>query len=88
MTLDEAVKYCSDHQVSCMRGDCVEFHQQLETWLKELQDVRRNGAGARAREAAQILIEEIGASGPESVVTTAERAVAELRHYRGVTDEQ
>ena len=32
----------------------------------------------RGREAAQILIDEIGASGPESVYTTAERAVADI----------
>lgn len=42
-------------------------------------------AGLRARRAGQILIEEIGAPGPESVVETAVRAVAvilELREQR------
>ena len=85
MTLDEAIKYCAEHRASCQKEKCAGFHLQLETWLTELQDVRRHGAGARAREAAQLLIEEIGASGPESIVETAQRAVEKLRRYRGVT---
>jgi len=51
---------------------------------RERQDVRyeRDEALARGRTAAQILIESIGAPGPENVEETARRAVATLEAWR------
>lgn len=50
-----------------------EIQRQLNVLSKQAEKARRAG---------QILIEEIGAPGPESVVDTAERAVAELKALR------
>lgn len=81
-TLDYAIKYCVDVHASCRSEEKAELYLQLGTWLEELQEYERMGPGHRARVAAQTLIEEIGAPGPESVHKTAERAVAIIRNLR------
>jgi len=55
-------------------ADCLRQAEQLE---RDLADVKR-----RARTAGQLLIEEIGAAGPEDCDVTAERAVEALRKER------
>jgi hypothetical protein len=52
--------------------------------IQNILKIERNKLKQQCREAAQILIEEIGAPGPENVVETAKRAAAEIRHLRGI----
>jgi hypothetical protein len=53
----------------------------IESYESVVED--RNEAKARNREAAQLLIEALGAAGPETVLDTAKRAVAEIARLRG-----
>jgi hypothetical protein len=83
MTLDEVIEYCVDQHASCARERDAEMFLQIATWLGELQKIEQDGGpGQRAREAAQILIEEIGAPGPESCIETSKRAVAHIRRIQ------
>ena len=83
MLINEVIEYCVDQHASCPRERDAETFLQIATWLGELQRIEEDGGpGQRAREAAQILIEEIGASGPEACVDTAKRAVATIRRLR------
>lgn len=67
------------------------FDRTHEAYQRELAAVERefdrmlgerNRARARAKQAAQTLIAEIGSVGPEGVDKAAERAAAELRRLR------
>lgn len=58
-------------------SDAVSLPEHVERVVRE-RDEARSGR----REAAQVLIAEIGASGPESVIESARRAVAALREAR------
>jgi hypothetical protein len=60
------------------------FHSAVDV-CSELA-VERDAVRARARQAAQLLIEEIGAAGPENVEDTAGRAVAVIRTERSRAD--
>lgn len=82
MTLDEVIPYFAGQHASCEGEERAELYLQLATWLGELREYERMGPGARARQAAQTLIEEIGAPGPESVNETAQRAAAIIRGLR------
>lgn len=45
MTLDEAIQHCKDNsKKECKLGnnDCAEEHDQLASWLIELQQYRMN----------------------------------------------
>lgn len=60
-------------------GRCVDSWESAQKPVTEVRSERR--------EAAQILIEEIGAQGPENVEATARRAVEEIRSLRIVLNE-
>ena len=59
--------------------DSIEEMRRVLTCAKCPDGIALRKKAEDARRAAQILIEEIGASGPESVVETATRAAARIR---------
>lgn len=64
------------------RREAIESRKQLTTALAELAELR-----ARCRTAAQTLIQEIGAPGPEALTDTARRAVERIRRIRAQRNE-
>lgn len=78
---DEDMKFAVQREGEKWMSIAAELERKLAA-----AEAERDAARAQSREAAQMIIGELGAPGPESLLETTWRAVAEIKTLRMIID--